>query len=198
VVLAAGLTSELGDVTHWQGLRHLCSYCGVVPRVAQTGGPDHPARIGTVQRRCNRRAKNWLVQCATKLGEMGPDELQTQYQQLVQRGQHAQFVMSKRFLRLAKDLLRRQTVYRPKALLRPETPRADLVSYYAQLWPKLVSKWQGLCPLNHVFAPEHPLGQWRLLVQDLYQLALPLPKYTRGEPGRLHARDRPVGNGSGL
>ncbi len=180
VVLAAGLTGELGQVASWRGVRHLCSYCGVVPRIEQTGGPDRPAHAGPVQRRCNRRAKNWLVQCARKLGEMGPQELQTQYQQLAQQGQHADFVMSKRFLRLAKDLVRRQTVYRPKALLGPQTPTTDLVSYYAQLWPKLVSKWQGLCPLNHVFAPEHPLGQWRIMAQDLYQLCLPLPKTTRG------------------
>jgi hypothetical protein len=180
VVLAAGLTGELGHPTHWQGLRQLCSYCGVVPRVEQTGGPDHPAQTLSVHPRCNRRAKNWLVQCGVKMGEMGPPELQAQFADLEKNGQHAQFIMSKRFLRLAKDLINRQAVYRPKALLDPKTPEAQLKAHYLQLWPKLVSKWQGLCSLEHVFGPAQPLGQWRAMVQTMHKICLPLPKYKRG------------------
>jgi hypothetical protein len=114
------------------------------------------------------------------MGEMGPEELQNQYAQLVANGQHAQFVMSKRFLRLAKDIVRRHTVYRPKELLHPETPEAQTIAHYTQLWPKLIIKWQGLCSLQFVFDSANPLGQWRDMVQEMYKISLPLPKYTRG------------------
>jgi hypothetical protein len=41
------------------------------------------------------------------------------------------------------------------------------------------SLWlNGTCDLRPVFAAQHPLGGWRLMVQDLYGLALPLPKET--------------------
>ena len=180
VVLAAGMVGEIGDPSQWRGLRQTCSYVGIIPGVAQTGGPDKAAYTTGVKRRCNRRAKNWVVQAGSHMGKHGPNPLHEQYQQLVENGQHADFVMSRRLLRISKDLMRRGSVYRPKELLDPNTPAEKLAAHYQQLWPTLLDKWSGLLSWDHLFNPQNPLGQWRQMVQELYQICLPLPK----EPGR--------------
>jgi transposase len=180
VVLAAGLVGEIGDPSRWRGLRHTCSYVGIIPGVEQTGGPDKPAHTTGVKRRCNRRAKNWVVQAGNHMGKHGPSPLHEQYRQLTENGQHADFVISRRLLRISKDLMRRGSVYRPKELLDPNTPAQKLVDYYQQLWPTLLEKWSGLLSWDHLFHLRNPLGQWRQMVHELYQICLPLPK----EPGR--------------
>jgi len=180
VVFAAGMVGEIGDPYQWRGLRQTCSYVGIIPGVDQTGGPDKPAHTTGVKRRCNRRAKNWVVQAANHMGKHGPSPLQEQYHQLLENGQHADFVISRRLLRISKDLMRRGSVYRPKELLDPNTPAQKLADYYQQLWPTLLGKWSGLLSWDHLFNPQNPLGQWRQIVQELYQICLPLPK----EPGR--------------
>lgn len=183
VVLAAGILAELGAGTTWRPLRRLCSYCGIIPRVEQTGGPDQPGKTGTVQHRCNPRAKNWVVQAGSNMGKCGPVELQAQHQALQGNGQNADFIMSKRLLRICKDLMRRGTVYRPKALLGPDTPPSDLATYYSELWPRLVAKWQLLRDRwDEVFGPKCPLGQWRQMAQQLYGISLPLPNRQRKTP----------------
>lgn len=180
VVLAAGIVGEIGDPSEWRGLRQTCSYVGIIPGVEQTGGPDKPAHTTPVKRRCNRRAKNWVVQAGSQMGQHGPSPLREQYQQLLENGQHADFVMSRRLLRICKDLMHRGSVYRPKALLDPNTPVQTLADYYQQLWPTLLAKWSGLVSWDHLLAPQNPLGQWRQMAQELYQICLPCPK----EPSR--------------
>jgi len=175
VVLASGILSELGSPSAWGPLRSVCSYVGIVPRTNQTGGPDKPAQSSTVQRRCNRRAKNWVIQAANLIGQCGPAELKTQHQKLLLNGQHADFVMGKRLLRICKDLMRRGTVYRPKPLLAQDTPASELSAYYLALWDRLLDKWKGLIEWEELFNPLHPLGQWRQLAQELYKISLPLP-----------------------
>jgi transposase len=180
VVLAGGLLGEIGDPAQWRGLRQTCSYVGIIPGVEQTGGPDKPAHTIGVKRRCNRRAKNWVVQAAHQMGQHGPSPLREQYQELLENGQHADFVMSRRLLRICKDLMHRGTVYRPKALLDPNTSPTQLADFYQQLWPALLAKWSGRVSWDHLLAPQNPLGQWRQMAQELYQISLPWPK----EPGR--------------
>ena len=176
VVLASGVLAELGDPSGWSPLRRLCSYIGIIPKVAQSGGPDKPAQTTFVQKRCNRRAKNWIVQVGAKMGECGPVELKDEHHKLKHNGQHADFIMSKRVLRIAKDMMRRGAVYRPKALLHPDTSPAELKAYYLDLWPRLLAKWRGLISVEELFCSQNPLGQWRQMVQELYHLSLPLPQ----------------------
>jgi transposase len=176
IVLASGILAELGDPTAWRAVRCLCSYSGIVPRTSQTGGPDKPAQTGKVQRRCNRRAKNWIVQAGSLTGRCGPAELKAQHQELERNGQHADFIMSKRLLRIFKDLMRRGALYRPKPLLAPETPSADLVAYYLALWEQILTKWQGRIEWEVLVDPRYPVGQWRQMAQQLYKISLPVPK----------------------
>jgi transposase len=175
ITLAAGWTAELGPPTQWRAVRRLCSYAGVVPRSKQTGGPDKEPMVGSVQQRCNKRLKNVVLQAVEKVLQFGPDELRQTAQKLEAQGSHVEFAMAKRLVRVGKYLATTGTVYRPKTLMDPDTPKSTLIAYYQGLWEKLVKKWKEKADLKDVVAPEHPLGQWRNMVRELYALELRLP-----------------------
>lgn len=176
ITLAAGWTAELGPPSQWRSVRRLCSYSGVVPQTKQTGGPDKPAIVGRVQSRGNKRLKNVVLQAVQKVILCGPEDLRRTAAELQARGAHTEFAMAKRLLRLGKYLALTGTVYRPKALLDPETPKSTLATHYQTVWQKLLPKWRDKADLREVFAPSHPLGQWRQMVQKLYALELRLPQ----------------------
>jgi len=176
ITLAAGWMSELGQPSQWRPVRQLCSYGGVVPRTKQTGGPDKQAVVIGVHPRANKRFKNVVLLAVEKVRQWGPEELRQAAQELEARGAHTDFAMAKRLVRLAKYLVTTGNVYRPKALMDPQTPKATLAAYYQGLWEKLVAKWKDKADLAEVFAPENPLGKWRKMVQELYALELRLPK----------------------
>ena len=79
-------------------------------------------------------------------------------------------------MRLCKHLAVTGTLYGPKALLDADTPKATLAAYYQEIWEKLLTKWKAKADLKEVFASEHPLGQWRNMVRELYALELRLPQ----------------------
>ena len=181
ITLAAGWTAELGPPSQWRSVRQLCSYSGVVPKSKQTGGPEKDPVVGSVQQRCNKRLKNVVLQAVEKVIQYGPEDLRQTAQALEARGAHTEFGIAKRLVRLGKYLAVTGTVYRPKALLDPETPKATLVAHYQTVWEKLLPKWREKADLRDVFAPEHPLGQWRKMVQELYALELRLPQQVAGQ-----------------
>jgi transposase len=176
LTLAAGLIAELGPPPQWPPLRRLCSYGGVVPSTQQTGGPERPAHTGPVRSRCNKRLKNILIQAVEKVMLYGSQELLATAARLQARGAHTRFAMAKRLLRLCKCLALAGAIYRPKALLNSQTSPETLAQYYQALWPKLIEKWRYKADLREVFAPEHPMGKWRQMIQELYTLDLPLPR----------------------
>jgi len=176
ITLSAGWTAELGPPSQWHSVRQLCSYSGVVPKSKQTGGPQKEPIVGAVQQRCNKRLKNVVLQAVTKVIRFGPEELRRTAQELEARGAHTAFALAKRLVRLGKYLALTGTVYRPKALMDPDTPKATLAAHYQSLWEKLLPKWRDKADLRDVFAPQHPLGQWRHMVQKLYALELRLPQ----------------------
>jgi hypothetical protein len=182
ITLAAGWTAELGPPHQWNSVRRLCSYCGVVPKSKQTGGPDKPPVVGSVQQRCNKRFKNVVLQAVERVLLDGPEDLRRSAQELEARGAHTNFGIAKRLVRLGKYLAVTGTVYRPKALMDPATPKATLADYYQKVWESLLAKWRKKADLQDVFAPEHPLGQWRKMVQELYVLELPLPRFKAEQP----------------
>jgi len=175
ITLAAGWMAELGPPSQWRAVRRMCSYAGVVSKTKQTGGPEKEAVAGHVQQRCNKRLKNVVLQAVEKVRQFGPEDLRRTAQDLEAHGSHTEFGMAKRLVRLAKSLVLTGTIYRPKALLDPDTPKEVLLLYYQQTWDKLVQKWKGKADLKDVFAPGHPLGQWRQVAKELYALQLRLP-----------------------
>jgi transposase len=180
ITLSAGWTAELGPPSQWHSVRQLCSYSGVVPKTKQTGGPQKEPLVGPVQQRCNKRLKNVVLQAVQKVIRFGPEDLRRAAQELQARGAHTEFALAKRLVRLAKYLAVTGTVYRPKTLMAPDTPKPTLAAHYQSLWDKLLPKWKDKANLRQVFAPEQPLGQWRQMVQKLYALELRLPQQKPG------------------
>lgn len=176
VTLASGWTAQLGPPDQWRAVRRLCSYAGVVPKTKQTGGPDQEPRSGHVQQRCNKRLKNVVLQAVEKVRQYGPEELRRAAQELEARGAHTQYGLAKRLVRLCKYLATTGTIYRPKPLMAADTAPATLAAYYQAAWDKLLVKWKNKADLQDVFAPKHPLGQWRAMAQELYALELRLPQ----------------------
>ena len=185
VTLAAGWTAQLGPPGQWRAVRRLCSYAGVVPKTKQTGGPDQEPVVGFVQQRCNKHLKNVVLQAVEKVRQFGPEELRQAAQNLEARGAHTEYGLAKRLVRLCKYLATTGTIYRPKTLLDPDTPKATLAAYYQAAWDKLLPKWKNKADLKDVFAPEHPLGQWRRMAKELYalELRLPQPRAAAGKAG---------------
>ena len=79
IVLAAGVSAEIGDPYEQKTLSHVVSYSGIIPRVKQTGGVDGKTYTGHVAKRCNRILKDYVVKSAYHLGLHGPQDLMTDY-----------------------------------------------------------------------------------------------------------------------
>lgn len=173
ITLAAAVTAEIGPMAFQTSLRRLTSYAGIVPRVKQSGGSENAASHGTVSRRSNRVLKNYIVQCGCHLGLHGPDDLREDHQRRTSKGQHADFGMARRYLRIGSYLIRHNQVYLPPEL-RVHADREDLKKYYLEQWPIWRKKWQKAGALSQAFAPENPLGAWRIFIQEFYDISLPL------------------------
>ena len=115
------------------------------------------------------------------MGQMGPPDLQERYCQVQDRQGAANFVLAKELLGLFKSLLTRQTVFLPMRLYASDSRPEDRAAYFLELWPKLRAKWQQKAQVSQVFAPETPLGKWRLMVQESYKISLPLPQSIRSK-----------------
>jgi hypothetical protein len=174
IVLAAGSTAEIGD-PHEQGpLNNLVSYAGIIPRVKQTGGSEGHSKTGKVAKRCNRILKNHVVQSGSHLGLHGPSDLMADHKRRDAAGQHADFGMGRRFLRMAMCLMRTSQVYIPQKLRDNGVEPEERAGYYLTMWPKLREKWKRLDALEAAFSKDNPLGRWRNMVQELYEIKLKL------------------------
>ena len=175
ITLAAGVAAEIGPTETQPSTRRLTSYSGIVPRVKQTGGPEKSAKTGKVSRRCNHILKNFIVQCGNHLGQHGPADLKEDHQRRSANGQHADFGMARRCLRMGMRLMRNGEAYVPPEL-RTGATLEELRTYYLELWPKLLDKWVKAGAAHTAFDSENPLGQWRDRIQKIYKIELPLPK----------------------
>lgn len=174
IILAAGVTAEIGDPFHQKPLNNLVSYAGIIPRIIQTGGPEGEIYTGKVARRSNRILKDYVVQSASHLGLHGPEDLMSDYKRRDAAGQHADFSIARRYLRMAMCLMRNSQVYLPPRLRKKDTKPEERASYHLMTWPYLRDKWQKLDALKAAFAEDRPLGRWRNMVQDLYDIKLTL------------------------
>ena len=87
IVLAAGVTAEIGNPNEQKPLNNLVSYSGIIPRVKQTGGADGKTYTGKVAKRCNRILKDYVVKSALHLGLHGPQDLMADYKRRDASGQ---------------------------------------------------------------------------------------------------------------
>jgi hypothetical protein len=174
LVLAAGVTAEIGDFNEQKPLNNLASYAGIIPRVKQSGGLDGKTYTRAVGKRCNRILKDYVVKSAYHLGLHGPQDLMADYKRRDASGQHADFGIARRYLRMAINLMRTSQVYLPANLRKADSTRQDRAGYYLMSWSYLREKWKKVGALEAAFANNRPLGLWRQIVQELYDIKLKL------------------------
>jgi len=174
IVLAAGVAAEIGDPFAQKPLNNLVSYAGIIPRIKQSGGPDSQPRTGVVSKRCNRILKDYVVKSAHHLGLHGPPELMADYKRRDAVDQHADFGIGRRYLRAALSMMRTSQIYLPSQLRQSDCTPAERAGYYLSIWPYLREKWRKYNAAEAAFDSERPLGQWREIVQELYDIRLTL------------------------
>ena len=174
IILAAGVTAEIGDPNMQKPLNNLTSYAGIVPRVKQSGGSEGQVYTGKVSKRCNRILKDYIVQSASHMGLHGPDELMADYKRRDAAGQHADFGIARRYLRIGMCLMKTSQVYIPSRLRKNNVKPEERAGYYLMSWPYWRDKWHKAGALNAAFEATRPLGQWRNMVQRLYDIKLTL------------------------
>jgi len=174
IVLAAGVSAEIGNPYEQKPLSNVVSYSGIIPRVKQTGGVDGKTYTGHVAKRCNRILKDYVVKSAYHLGLSGPEDLMADYKRRDASGQHADFGIGRRYLRMAMSLMRTSQVYLPPRLRKADTALEERAGYYLMSWPFLRDKWKRVGALETAFSKDKPLGLWRQIVQELYDIKLKL------------------------
>ena len=175
IVLAAGVSAEIGNPHKQKPLNNLTSYTGIIPRVKQTGGSEGKTHTGKVLKRCNRILKDYAVQSANHLGLHGPEDLMLDYKRREAAGQHADFGIGRRYLRTAMCLMRTSQIYLPQSLRNnAKTTPEERAGYYLMIWPALREKWKKAGALEAAFENNRPLGRWRNMVQELYEIKLKL------------------------
>ncbi len=173
LVLAAGVTAEIGNPMTQKPVNNLTSYAGIIPRVFQTGGSEGDTHVGSVAKRCNRILKDYVVQSGSHLGLHGPDDLMVDHKRRDANGQHADFGIARRYLRMGMHLMRHSYVYLPENL-RGQSSFEARRAYFQMFWPYLLEKWKRYNAHEIAFAAENPLGQWREVVQNVYNITLRL------------------------
>jgi len=174
IVLAAGVTAEIGNPYEQKPVNNLVSYSGIIPRVKQSGGPEGKIRTGKVAKRCNRILKDYVVQSGLHMGLHGPEGLKADYKRREAEDQHADFGIGRRYLRMAMCLMRTSQVYMPQRFRNAEVKPEERAGYYLMTWPRLREKWNRVDALKVAFAKDRPLGRWRNMVQELYDITLKL------------------------
>ena len=172
IVLASGVTAEIGDPLSQRSTGQLASYAGIIPKVKQSGGSQGPSITGHVSKRSNHLLKDFVVQSAHHIGHHGPKDLKEDYSRREAAGQHADFGIARRFIRMAMCLMRTSQIYLPPDLRSTHIEPKCRADYYLSMWPHLKDKWSKIGALDLAFAKDKPLGQWRYIVQELYDLKL--------------------------
>jgi hypothetical protein len=129
---------------------------------------------GPVAKRCNRILKDYVVKSAFHLGLHGPKDLMIDYKRRDASGQHADFGIGRRYLRMAMSLMRTSQVYLPPRLRKADSTLEERAGYYLMIWPYLREKWKKYGVLEAAFTKDRPLGMWRQIVQELYDIKLKL------------------------
>jgi transposase len=180
LISASALYAEIGDPSRDRCLNKLASYAGLAARLKQTGGPDKEAQTRGRSRRACVPLKRAIMGIALKVGQYGHEELKADYHRRVNEGQDPRLTMGRRVLRICTHLIRHTDFFVPPSLL-GEVPREVRRDYYVRAWEKVLIKWRDAAAIQQAFAPEAPLEQWRLMLNDLYDLNLSKvsPQYDR-------------------
>ena len=176
ITLAASICAEAGSLATIRDCDSLNAYAGIVPKVKQTGGPEAEARVGGKRRSFNRVLKDYTMQAGNHLYQHGPEDLLNDAARRKLAGKAVDTAMARRFLRMARALARSHCIYLPPRL-RHDITDVDTgarVQYIQEIWPELLIKWKRPGLQQQAFATDAPLGRWRIIIQEIYDIELPL------------------------
>ena len=168
IILAAGVSAEIGNPDKQKSLSNLVSYAGIVPRIKQTGGIQGKVYVKKVGKRCNRILKDYLVQSACHIGKHGPEDLMLDHKKRDTQGQHADFGIARRYLRMAMCLMKTSQTYLPEMLRNKNIDKNQRAEYYLGTWSILYKKWSQTKALKIAFDKNNPLGKWSNMIQEIY------------------------------
>lgn len=174
IVLAAGISAEIGDPNKQKPTKNLVSYSGIIPKVKQTGGVEGKTITRKVGKRSNHILKDYIVQSASHIGLHGPEDLMLDHKRRDAQGQHANFGIGRRYMRMAMCLMRNFQTYLPEDLRNKNSSMKKRAQYYLKTWPQLHQKWSKAGALDIAFNKDMPLGHWREVVQEFYEIELKL------------------------
>jgi len=174
ITLAASICAESGSLTQITRTDGLNAYAGIVPKVKQTGGPESEAKIRGRRRSFNRVLKDYTMQAGNHLYLHGPEELMQDAVRRKLAGKAVDTAMARRFLRIARALCKNHLTYLPSHLRGQNASSRERAQHILDTWPALLVKWKRLGLHEEAFAAENPLGQWRLIMQEIHDIDLPL------------------------
>ena len=174
ITLISSICAESGSLARIPRCDCLNAYAGIVPKVKQTGGPESEAKIRGRRRSFNRVLKDYTMQAGNHLYLHGPEELMNDAARRKLAGKAVDTAMARRFLRIARALSKSHFVYLPSSLRGQNASSEDRARYVLETWPALLVKWKRLGLHEQAFAPDAPLGRWRLAIQEIYGIELPL------------------------
>ncbi len=174
ITLISSICAETGSLAAVADSDSLNAYAGIIPKVKQTGGPEAQARIGGKRRHFNRILKDYTMQAGNHLYLHGPDDLRRDATRRKLAAKAVDTAMARRFLRIARALAKNRFIYLPDQLRNNLPDTEARAQYILQSWPELLIKWKRLGMHKEAFAPDNPMGRWRIIVQQLYGIELPL------------------------
>lgn len=174
ITLISSICAESGSLAKVNRTDSLNAYAGIVPKVKQTGGPESEAKIRGRRRSFNRILKDYTLQAGNHLKLHGPEELMHDAVRRKLSGRAVDTAMARRFLRIARTLCKQHHIYLSSSLRGQNTAPQARAQYLLDIWPDLLIKWKRLGLHEEAFKPDNPLGQWRLLMQEIYEIELSL------------------------
>lgn len=176
ITLCSSICAETEGLFQGRDGDQINAYAGIVPKVKQTGGPESAANIRGKRQSFNRVLKDYTLQAGNHLYLHGPQELMEDAARRKLAGKAVHTAMARRFLRIARALTRDHCIYLPSRLRgdQTEADREARAQYIVQTWPDLLIKWKRLGLHHEAFGEEAPLGRWRIIVQEIYDIELPL------------------------
>ena len=72
------------------------------------------------------------------------------------------------------SLMRNSQTYLPRYLRSKLVPMKERAEYYSNIWPKIHEKWRKAKTAEIAFDKAMPLGQWRVMIEEIYGIKLSL------------------------
>jgi len=179
VVRASTCAAEFGHPDTWNNLNKMCSYAGIAPRSMQSGGPDKPAIVLGLPKKCNRRLKDALLQAAHHTG-MAPHaagallpqfkehKLMRHYKAVKARNGKSGLSTARMIIRKMRGMVRGETIYLPAKELSVYELKIYVTSTFEKIHNTLKDiDFDSIKPENNCLIKMEE--EWKLLIESLEQ-----------------------------